>query len=112
MDAPVMYVVRFWVDPKGSREVFAWIDGGHNDEVLSQPGYRFLKRVKFEQKSDDGWECYLNIYGLESREALERYFANKPLHEKFARERAPIEKYLRIDRAWGSVDASLGATAR
>src|SRR5579863_10339114 len=103
MDAAVMYVVRFWVDPRGIKEVFAWLDGGHNHEVVAEPGYVFLKRLKLDQKADDGWECWLNIYGLESRAALDRYFANKPLHEKFAHERAPIEKYLRIDRAWGSV---------
>ena len=107
LDAPVMYVVRFWVDPKGSKEVFDWLDGGHNHEVVAEPGYAFLERLKLEQKSDDGWDCYLNIYGLESRAALDAYFANKRLHEKFARERAPLEKYLRIDRAWGSVDLSL-----
>jgi hypothetical protein len=107
MDAPVMYVVRFWVDPKGHQEVFAWLDGGHNHEVVAEPGYRFLQRLKLDQKSDDGWDSYLNIYGLESRAALDKYFANQPLHAKFSRERGPIEKYLRIDRAWGEVDLSL-----
>ena len=107
MDAPVMYVVRFWVDPKGKKDVFAWLDGGHNAEVVGQPGFKFVKRLKLEQKADDGWDSYMMIYGLESRQALDRYFNDKAMAEKFAKERAPFQKFLRMDRAWGTVDLSL-----
>ncbi len=107
MDAPVMYVVRFWVAPAGKDALFAWLDGGHNAEVVAQPGFRFVKRLKLEQKSDDGWESYMMIYGLESTQALQAYFANAELAAKFNAERAPFAQYLRMDRAWGSVDMSL-----
>lgn len=107
MDAPVMYIVRFWVAPTGHEEVFAWLDGAHGAEVLSQPGFLFIKRVKLEQKSDDGWAAYCVLYGLESREALDNYFANKPLHDKFAMERAPFMRHLRMDRSWGTVESAM-----
>ena len=107
MDAPVLYIVRFWVSPSGHTDVFAWLDGAHGAEVVAQPGFVFARRVKLEQKSEDGWQGYYNLYGLESRQALDDYFANKPLHEKFARERSPFIHHLRMERTWGSVESSL-----
>ncbi len=107
MDAPVMYVVRFWVDPQGHAALFAWLDGGHNAEVVAQPGFRFVKRLKLEQKGEDGWDGYMMIYGLDSRAALDAYFANTALAEKFKLERAAFVQYLRTDRAWGTVEMSL-----
>jgi hypothetical protein len=104
-----MYVSRFWVDPKGVEEVFAWLDGGHVAEVVAQPGFRFAKRLKLEQKSEDGWDAYMMLYGLESREALDAYFSDKALSERFARERAPLERYLRLERYWGTVEIDLAA---
>ena len=47
------------------------------------------------------------LYGLESRAALDAYFANTALHAKFAAERAPFVHHLRMDRAWGSVERTL-----
>lgn len=108
MDAPVMYVVRFWVDPQGHREVFDWLDGGHSAEVVAQPGFLFYHRLALEQPGDDGWPGYMMLYGLESRQALENYFNNKALHEKFNQQRAPFVHCIRTDRAWGSLEASLG----
>lgn len=107
MDAPMMYVVRFWVDPQGHDAVFGWLDGGHCAEVIAQPGFRFVKRIKLDQQSEDGWNSYFMLYGLDSREALDAYFANQGLVEKFTQERAPIAKYLRMERAWGSVESTL-----
>lgn len=107
MNAPVMYVVRFWVAPAGHDELFAWLDGGHCAEVLAQPGFLFVKRLKLEQRGDDGWDSYLMLYGLESRQALEDYFANAALHEKFNQQRAKFSQHLRMDRAWGALESSL-----
>ena len=107
MDASVMYVVRFWVDPTGHEQVFSWLDGGHCSEVVAQPGFRFVKRVKLDQKSEDGWDSYFMLYGLESHQALEDYFGNKELAEKFSLERAPFVQYLRMERSWGSVESTL-----
>lgn len=109
MDAPVMYVVRFWVNPAGHRQVFEWLDGGHSSEVISQPGFRFVQRIRLDQKSDDGWDSYMMLYGLESRLALDHYFANAALHEKFNRQRAPFIQHLRMERAWGELELSLTA---
>ena len=107
MDAPVMYVVRFWVAPAGQQQVFAWLDGGHCADVVAQPGFLFVKRIKLEQPGDDGWDSYFMLYGLQSRQALEDYFGNTALAERFAQERAPFMQYLRMERAWGSVESTL-----
>lgn len=104
-----MYMSRFWISPAGREQLFAWLDGGHCAEVVSQPGFLFFKRVKLEQKSDDGWDSYAMLYGLESRQALDNYFANRALHEKFAQQRAPFAQHLRMDRFWGEVDASMNS---
>ena len=107
MDAAVLYVVRFWVDPQGHRQVFDWLDGGHCAEVVAQPGFLFYHRLALEQPGEDGWPGFMMVYGLASRQALQDYFDNAVLHRKFAQQRAPIDRYLRSDRAWGSVEASL-----
>ena len=107
MNAPVMYVVRFWVAPAGHDELFAWLDGGHCAEVLAQPGFLSVERLKLEQKADDGWGSYIMLYRLESRQALDDYFANTALHEKFNQQRAPFIQHLRMDRAWGALERSL-----
>ena len=107
MDAPVMYIVKFWVNPAGHKLVFDWLDGGHCAEVIAQPGFLFFKRIKLEQNSDDGWLGYAMLYGLASRQALENYFGNKALHEKFTAERASFIHHLRMDRSWGSVEVSM-----
>ena len=107
MNAPVMYIARFWIAPAGRDQLFAWLDGEHTAEVVSQPGFLFFRRVKLEQKSEDGWDSYMMVYGLESQQALDNYFADKALHDKFARQRAPFIQHLRMERAWGKVDAAI-----
>ena len=107
MKAPFMYISRFWIAPQGREQLFAWLDGGHVAEVVSQPGFLFAHRIKLDQRGDDGWESYQMLYGLASRQALETYFANTALHDKFTRERASFAQYLRMDRAWGSLDSSI-----
>jgi hypothetical protein len=49
------------------------------------------------------------LYGIESRQAFEAYEANGALKAKFARERAPFEKHMRIERFAGEVDRTYGA---
>jgi hypothetical protein len=110
MDAPVLYMVRGSVDPQRAAEHFAWLDGGHCAEVISQPGFRFVRRVTLEQKDSDGWEKFMVIYGVESREALEAYFNDTATRKKFAREGAAFELSVRTDRVWGSVEFSLDAS--
>lgn len=107
MDAPVIYGSKFFVSPAGSEQVFTWLDGGHCAEVVAQPGFLFAKRLKLEQTSEDGWDGYCMLYGLESRQALDDYFANKALHEKFTQQRAPFAQHLRMERFWGSIESSL-----
>jgi Domain of unknown function (DUF4286) len=107
MDAPFVYVVKFWVHPDGAPAIIHWLDKKHSAEVVAQPGFRWLRRVKFDEKAADGWEAYMMIYGLESREALMRYF-DSPAPKQYAQERKPFEHHLRTDRAWGEVDFRIG----
>jgi hypothetical protein len=95
-------VVRFWVAPQAESGMIGWLDGGHVAEVTSQPGFLWCKRIRLE-KAADGWAGYAMIYGIASKSDFDAYEGNKPLKEKFARERAPFEKHMRIDRFAGPV---------
>jgi hypothetical protein len=106
MNASVLYMVRFWVDPAGAAQVFEWLDGSHCAEVASQPGFVFFHRVHLEQQASDGWESHVVVYGVTSREALEKYFGDRELSARFAREAEPLKSFLRVERTWGAVEAS------
>ncbi len=95
-------VVRFWVAPDAEPQVLRWLEGGHVAEVVGQPGFLWCKRLRLEPQ--DGWNGYAMIYGIESRQAFERYNANQALVAKFAAERAPFENRMRIERFYGEVD--------
>jgi len=107
MDAPFVYVVKFWVHPYGAGTIMHWLDSKHSAEVVAQPGFRWLRRVKLDEKAADGWDAYMMIYGLESRDALMRYFES-PAPKQYAQERKPFEHHLRTDRAWGEIDFRIG----
>ena len=96
-------IVRFTVQPQAEAQALAWLDGGHITEVVSQPGFLWSKRIRLDAGG------FVMIYGIESRAAFEAYEANAALKAKFARERAPFEKYMRIERSTGEVEAVHGA---
>ena len=102
-EAKYFLVVRFSVDPQAEPQLMRWLDGGHMKEVASQKGFLWCKRVR------TGPHAYLMLYGIESKAAFDAYESNKALKEKFARERAPFEKHMRIERLAGEVEASHGA---
>ena len=102
-DARYFLVVRFAVEPAAQDEVMRWLDGGHVAEVLRQPGFLWCRRLRV------GAQEFAMIYGIESRAAFEAYEANAALKAKFARERAPFEKHMRIDRFAGEVEAAYAA---
>jgi hypothetical protein len=70
---------------------------------VSQPGFLWSKRIRLDAGG------FVMIYGIESRAAFEAYEANAALKARFARERAPFEKYMRIERSTGEVEAVHGA---
>ena len=72
-------------------------------EVTAQPGFRWSRRVRLDQDADDGWHAYMMIYGLESRDALLRYFESDA-PKQYAVERKPFEQHLRTERDWGAID--------
>jgi heme-degrading monooxygenase HmoA len=102
-EAKFFLVVRFSIEPQAVELVMRWLDGGHVAEVLRTPGFLWCNRVK----TDHG--AYLMLYGIESRAAFEAYEANSELKAKFARERAPFEKHMRIERFCGEVEKSYAA---
>jgi hypothetical protein len=97
-DAKFFLVVRFSIDGEAERQVLAWLDGGHAAEVLRQPGFLSCRRLRV------GEHEFAMIYGIESRAAFEKYEANSELKAKFARERAPFEKHMRIERFAGELE--------
>lgn len=92
-------VVKFRIAPEAEAQVLRWLDGGHMAEVASQPGFLWCKRIRLEENT------YLMIYGIESKAAFDSYEGNAQLKAKFARERAPFEKHMKIERFSGEVVA-------
>jgi hypothetical protein len=102
-EARFFLIVRFSIEPHAEAQVLGWLDGGHVAEVLRQPGFLWCRRLRL----DGGG--FVMLYGIESRKAFEAYEANTALKAKFARERAPFEKHMRIERIAGEVEASHAA---
>jgi hypothetical protein len=103
MNANYFLVVRFSVEPQAEAEVLRWLDGGHVKELLGQDGFLWCKRIKIQQ------HAFVMLYGIESKAAFEAYESNKALKEKFARERAPFEKHMKIERFAGELEAAYAA---
>jgi hypothetical protein len=99
-DANFFLVVRFSIEPQAVADVMRWLDGGHVAEVLRQEGFLWCKRLRL------GRHEFAMLYGIESRAAFEVYEANTVLKAKFARERAPFEKHMRIERFSGEAERS------
>ena len=91
-EAKYFLVVRFSVEPQAEAQLLRWLDGGHVKEV-AQPG-----GIPVVQADQARAACFSMLYGIESNAAFEAYEGNKALKEKFARERAPFEKHMRIER--------------
>jgi hypothetical protein len=106
-EAGFLLLVRFWIAPQAEGQALEWLEGAHVAEVLRQPGFLWCRRVRVTEPAADGWAGYAMIYGIESRAAFDAYEGNALLKAKFARERAPFEKYLRIERFAGQVDMAL-----
>ena len=110
MEAPAVYLVRFWVKPGGEKKVFQWLDGGHLKDVLAQPGFLWARRYKLTQPDKDGWPCYAMIYGVKSVAALEAYFDSSAT-KQYAKERIDLglDALLKMDRNWGTLEAAVDA---
>jgi hypothetical protein len=100
-DAKYFLAVRFAIEPQTEAQVLRWLDGGHVAEVLKQQGFLWCRRIRGDNHT------FMMLYGIESRAAFEAYERNAPLKKKFADERAPFEKHMKIDRFHGEVEFSL-----
>jgi hypothetical protein len=96
-EAKYFLVVCFTIEPQAEAQVLRWLDGGHAAEVASQPGFLWCRRLK----GDD--HTFVMLYGIESKAAFLAYEGNSALKAKFAGERAPFEKHMKIDRFHGEV---------
>jgi hypothetical protein len=101
-DAKYFLVVKFTIEPQVEAQVLRWLDGGHAAEVVKQPGFLWCKRLKL-----DGKGAYMMMYGMESKAAFLAYESNAPLKKKFFAERAPFEKFMKIERFHGETELSL-----
>jgi hypothetical protein len=106
-EAKYFLIVRFWIAPGGEAQVMRWLEGGHMSEVVRQPGFLWVKRLKLAEPDATGWSGHAMVYGIESRQDYEGYMANQALHAKFNKEREPFATKLRIERFSGAVDFSL-----
>jgi antibiotic biosynthesis monooxygenase (ABM) superfamily enzyme len=102
MDAPYLYVVQFWIKPDAEARLVAWLRERHLQEVADQPGFLWARMVKLEQTAPDGWLGYVNVYGLESKAALDAYFASSA-RERFTKESSVFADSLRAERLSGAV---------
>ena len=105
-EAGFFLVVRFWIAPGGQEQVMRWIEGGHMAEVMRQPGFLWVKRLKMAEPDATGWTAHAMIYGIETKAHYESYMANHALHARFTREREPFAAKLRVERFAGEVDLS------
>ncbi len=107
-EARCFLIVRFWIAPGGGEaQVMRWLEGGHMAEVLRQPGFLWVRRLRVAEPDATGWSAHAMLYGIESREHYDKYLANQGLHAKFNKEREPFATKLRIERFSGEVDFSL-----
>jgi hypothetical protein len=102
-DANFFLVVRFSIESQALDDVMRWLDGGHVAEVLRQKGFLWCKRLRL------GAHEFAMLYGIESRAAFEAYESNTALKARFARERAPFEKHMRIERFCGEAERTYAA---
>ena len=111
MDAPVVFIVRFWIKPGSQDTVLAWLDGGHIAEVVGQPGFLWARRYRLESQSEDGWPAYAMIYGLSSMADLHSYF-NGEAPKRFASERAEkgLDDLMQVGRDWGEAEFAVEAS--
>jgi antibiotic biosynthesis monooxygenase (ABM) superfamily enzyme len=103
LDAPHVHIVRFWVAPEGEAQVLAWLDGKHAAELVARPDHLWARRIRLAETDSLGWRAHYELYGLESKTALDAYLKD-PVRERFAREQIPFAGALRVERSRGDVE--------
>lgn len=108
MDAPAVYLVRFWIKPGGEKTVLEWLDGSHLKDVVEQPGFRWARRFQLVEPDAEGWSAHCMVYGLDSLDALYAYFESEA-PDRFAEERETLGlvPLLKMDRNWGTLENSV-----
>lgn len=108
MNAPAIYLVKFWIKPGAQERVLAWLDGGHLQDVVAQPGFLWARRIEFAEPDTEGWPAHAMIYGLTSLEALDAYFkSDAPARYAKERRELDLDPLLKMDRNWGKTVVSV-----
>jgi hypothetical protein len=112
MNAPAIYMVKFWIKPGGEERVFDWLDKGHLADVVRQPGFLWTRRYRLIEPDEEGWPAFAMIYGVESLEALEAYFQSEAT-ACYAKEREDLglNDLLKMDRNWGTQEFAMDAAS-
>jgi hypothetical protein len=105
-ETPILYMVQSWVKPEGGEAYLRWLQDKHMAEVVAQEGVSWARRVKLDQRDDNGWSGWMLIYGIESREALEAYLASDA-RLRFWAELEALKDVHYSTRVWGEVDITL-----
>lgn len=109
MTASTLYLVRAWVSPNGGDRYLKWLENKHMAEVIKEPGFLWARKYRLDQTDDKGWQGYLLVYGLESRDALDAYLKS-PARERFWKELEPLNDVHHAERFYGSVDFEISKT--
>ena len=103
MEEKTVYIVQFWTRPEGGNRVIDWLNDKHLADVVAEPGFLWARMFSLEQTSEDGWPAYMMMYGLESREALEKYLTgDSPVRYATEREELGLAELLRVERYIGT----------
>lgn len=101
----VIYTVTAWVPPEVEQEYLDWLDGGHIEEVIAQPGFVAARRVRLNQSNAEGALGLLTIYELHSAAALDAYLASETRQRLMAEGAAKFPS-VRTERLDGKVEYS------
>ena len=106
-EALYRYFLLLEVDPKQGQDYLRWLEDKHIKDVLTAPGFLWARRIVLDEAAADGWQKFMVVYGLRSREDFQNY-QTSDLLKGFADELKPFEGVFRITRHFGPVDLLLG----
>lgn len=106
-NAPLIYCVKSWMNPKGGDSYINWLETRHMAEICAQPGILWGHKVKLDQPHEGtGWPQILLIYGFENRAALEAYLVS-PARDAFWAQLEELKDVHASERFWGDIDFSI-----
>ena len=106
-EANFFLVVRFWIAPGGEEQVMRWIEGGHMAEVMRQPGFLWVRRLKVAGSRRHRLErARHDLRHRIARRHYDRYMGNHAAARQVRKGARAVRSKLRIERFAGEVDFS------